>query len=81
MAREQVTEAQLLAILNERLTESDRCAGCTFPGPILRLEQPNADGCNWDDRPVLLREGQSTYPCAAWALRVVQEASKQYNLA
>ena len=81
VAREEVSEARLLAILNERLAESPRCEDCNFPGPILRLEVPDERGCNWDDRPTLLREGQSTYPCAAWALRVVQEASKQYNLA
>ena len=80
MAREEVSEARLLAILNEKLAESDRCEDCTFPGPIHRLKEPNEDGCNWDQLPILSCEGRSTYRCAAWALRVVQEASKQYNL-
>ncbi len=80
MAREEVSETRLLAILNEKLAESDRCKDCTFPGPIPRLMEPNEDGCNWDQPPILSCEGRSTYRCAAWALRVVQEASKQYKL-
>ena len=42
--------------------------------------EPHEDGCNWEQLPILSCEGRSTYRCAAWALRVVQEASKQYNL-
>ncbi len=80
MAREEVSEARLLAILNEKLAESDRCEGCTFTGPIHRRKEPDDGGCNWDQPPTLSCEGRSTYRCAAWALRVVQEASKRYNL-
>ncbi len=80
MAREEVSEARLLAILNEKLAESDRCQGCTFTDPIRKRGEPREDGCNWDQPPVLSCEGRSTYRCAAWALRVVQEASKRYNV-
>ncbi len=80
MAREEVAAARLLSILNEKLAESDLCEDCTFTGPIHRLMEPDEAGCNWDQLPVLSCEGRSIYRCAAWALRVVQEASNQYNL-
>ena len=80
MVREEVSEERLLAILNEKLAENDRCKDCTFPGPIHRLMEPNEDGGNGDQLPTLSCGGRSTYPCAAWALQVVQQASKQYNL-
>ena len=80
MAREEISGTRLLAILNEKLAESERCEDCTFSGPIQRLQEPDEGGCNWDQLPILGCEARSTYRCAAWALRVVQEASKQYNL-
>ena len=48
MAREEVSETRLLAILNEKLAESDRCKDCTFPGtralhptPVYRIDTEN----------------------------------------
>ena len=80
MAREGVSEARLLAILNEKLAGGDRCDDCTFLGPLHRLEEPDEEGCNWHQLPILICEGRSTYHCAHWALKVVQDASKQFNL-
>lgn len=80
MARQELTERELLAILNEQLSTHDRhdtCAGCRFTS-IARLRGTDETGCNWSHAN-LQCSGQPAAVCRPAADRVVSVAREKYN--
>ena len=46
--REIVSAERLIEILNFELSQREECAGCTFHGVLKKLDEPYADGGNWN---------------------------------
>ena len=78
MARQVVTEQELLHTLNQRLALRDQCSGCQFTS-VVRLQGQAHDGRNWTTAN-LRCSGTPASVCAPAANAVVEEVSKSHNL-
>jgi hypothetical protein len=78
MAREDLTEQVLLAILNQQLLAHDNCSSCRFDG-IGRLRNIDDNGCNWYNAN-LRCSGRPAEICLPVAREVISTAQEKYNL-
>lgn len=78
MSRTLVTEAGLVAYLNQELLKHDTCAGCRFEH-VAELSAPDSDGCNWAD-PNLRCSGVPVDVCLPAAQDVVRVARAAFNI-
>ena len=77
--RQQVSEDELLAILNEELSKCEGCKWCRFDNPPMKLAHPDEDGCNWST--VNIRcSGVPVKICQPFVERIVSDARRKYNL-
>lgn len=78
MTRRELTEPELLNVLNRQLAAHDTCANCRFTS-VSRLEGPDETGSNWSH--VNLRcSGQPADVCRPAADHVISTAKEKYNL-
>lgn len=78
MARQLVNEKTLQAYLETELHKSEACNGYRV-ARIVKLQTPDAEGCNWSPRFVLDSIGPGDRG-AGVAESIVAEARKDYNL-
>ena len=78
MARKEVTEQELIAIINNELAKREECTGCRVRG-IMALQQPDGDGCNWSE-PIVSCSGVPASVCLATANQLVAQTRARFNL-
>ena len=78
MARKEVTENQLVAIIKGELVKQEECAGCRVNG-IVALREPDDEGCNWSE-PCISFSGVPVDVCRTVAAQVVARARTNFNL-
>ena len=79
--RELISGKRLVEIMNAELAKSDVCQDCQIADHILRLREPDEDGCDWSDNIIIRCSGRSiSLDCCRAALRVVGEARRLYNV-
>ncbi len=74
--REQVTEEELLTILNEELSKHAGLKKCSFIS--VHRSKPDRTGCNWSVE--LRSSGAPHYISAPVTGRIMTDARKKYNL-
>jgi hypothetical protein len=80
MERELVSEEELLSILNKEFSKYEECENCKFAG-VVKLAEADKDGCNWSLANVSVRcSGVPEKKCHPFAVSVVAEAGKRYNI-
>lgn len=78
MAREIVSEEDLLVWLNAELQKHDVCGQCRFTS-VMRLRGTDAVGCNWSS-PNLRCSGRPAAFCQPIANELVAQAQARFNL-
>jgi len=78
--RKLVSPDRLLRLLNQRLAGYGHCERCKLMGPIRRLAEPEEDGRNWSRYIPLVCEGGSAGGCIRLAERIIDDATREYNL-
>ena len=80
MAKELVSNRELIRILNNELSKYEECKDCHFDG-ILKYEENDEKGCNWLGANVKFRcSGKPDERCRPFISRVLSEAGEQYNI-
>jgi hypothetical protein len=78
--RKLVSPDRLLRHLNQRMEHYGHCHNCHFVGPIRRLDEPADDGRNWSRFVPLVCNNVVAGGCARIAERILDDASREYNL-
>lgn len=78
--RKLVSPDRLLRLLNQRLEAYGHCHECRLVGPIRRLAEAADDGRNWSRYIPLVCGGGSAGGCARLAERIIDDATREYNL-
>lgn len=78
MARQELTERELLAFLNQQLSAHDTCSDCRFTS-IGQIRGADETGCNWS-HVNLQCGGQPVAVCRQAADYVISAAREKYNL-
>lgn len=78
--RKLVSPDRLLRLLNQRLEAYGHCHSCTLAGPIKRLKEPADDGRNWSRYIPLVCSNAAAGGCIRMAERIIDDASREYNL-
>jgi hypothetical protein len=78
--RKLVSPDRLLRLLNQRLEGYGHCHNCSLAGPIKRLMEPADDGRNWSRYIPLVCANASAGGCIRMAERIIDDASREYNL-
>lgn len=79
MAREELTEQELLKVLNRELSAFDTCSDCRFTS-IQRTIGADETGCNWSYAN-LRCSGQPADVCRSAADHVISAARGRFNVA
>ena len=74
--REDVSEEELLAILNEELSRHAELRKCSFIS--IQRTKPDKSGCNWSA--AVRSSGAPHYISAPVTGKIVSEARKKYNV-
>jgi hypothetical protein len=74
--REEVSEDELLKILNEELFKHPALKECNFT--FIRRSEPDKAGCNWSA--AVTSSGAPLYISAPVTGKIVSEAQKKYNV-
>jgi hypothetical protein len=75
MERQLISEEELISILNAGLFKYEDCKDCHFMEEVVKLVEPDAEGCNWST--VNLR-GECGDP--RYAYELVADAKKKFNM-
>jgi hypothetical protein len=78
MERKQVTERELISLLNEELRNYEECNNCQFTS-IMKLREHDSTGCNWSSANVRC-SGVPGEICRPFAERVIAKAKTKYNV-
>lgn len=79
MARTLVTPEELAAWMTAELRKVEGCEECSV-GAANRLQQPDAEGCNWSDSLVVRSGGLAHEYFRPHLNRIVAQARAQFNL-
>lgn len=79
MARELVSEKQLLEWLNAELAKHDQCEDWRFDS-VTPLAGEDETGCNWSNDAHLWPCGANSDICLSVAARIVGQARGKFNL-
>ncbi len=78
MERKEVSEEELLALLNEQLSKHNDMSKVSFVS-IERLPNPDSTGCNWS-KAVVKSHGVPHYQTAPVTGGIIRDARKKYNV-
>jgi len=78
MERKELSEEELLMLLNEELANHNDMSKVSFTS-MERLSRPDSTGCNWSRAQVRSR-GVRHYLSAPITGQIVSEARKKYNV-
>ena len=79
MERKEVTEEELLVLLNAELSKHNDMSKVSFVS-IERLAEPDSTGCNWSKAQVRTRGVVPHYIAAPVTGKMVSVARKKYNV-
>ena len=78
MERKEVTEQELVEIINREIEKHEECKNCQVSG-ILALRGTDENGCNWSE-PYISCSGTPAEICAPIAARVIANIRQSFNL-
>ncbi len=78
MDRKDVSDQELVEIINDELKKHEKCEECRVNG-IMSLTEPDPEGCNWSE-PYVTCSGTPAEICQPIAAQVISKLRAEYNL-
>ena len=75
MERQLVSEEELISILNAGLSKYEDYKDCHFREGVIKLVEPDAQGCNWSSVTLRGRCGNQRY-----VYELLADARKRFNI-